>query len=156
MPRNVADTAFDGTTIEVRSGAFALQLMKIAYGDNIEPAAIQRMGSQEIDATTLGPYKIDDITASIEKKKFAELMAHLVKLNGGKRNGVGNIRIAISVTYSHPEVGTVHDTIEQAQLVNPKNSAESGGAATMVEIKFKARQILWNGISINKRKGVSN
>ena len=153
MARNVADTAFDGTTIAVRMGAFEAHMTKISYGDSIEPAVIQRLGSQEVDATTLGAYKIDDITATMEKKKHDELLSQLAKLNGGSKNGIGNVRFPISVTYSHPEVGTVHDVIEQAQMVGFKSSAETGGAPNMVEMKIKARQILWNGRSINARRG---
>lgn len=154
MPKNVADVALDGTTIEVRGGTTAIPLMKIAYGDGIDPQPLQRMGSQEVDATTEGAYKIDEITASMEKAIYnTVLLPFLIAKNRGSKNGIGRVRFPISVSYAHPELTTAHDTIQQAQVVSVKNSAESGGAATMVELKIKARQILWNGTSINKRRG---
>ena len=135
--KRVNRAALDGTTVSVIVGASQFRCTKIGYGDSLTIAKGTRLGSQQQDFQTLGSYKTDDISFTMEAVDYREMIdAHAV-------NGFGNLIGMAIVQYSHPDIGSVSDMIEGFRLLTSAASAEGGEKMLEIEVKASCMQIYW-------------
>ena len=136
--------ALDGTTVSVTFGRRQIPCLEASYGDKLEPADITEMGKQEISASTPGSYSCDEVTIKMELATYSSQFAPLLQ-----KDGFGNSRMPIVVTWSHPDLGTDSDLLDACRFVGAtQGSVKNDNAAHVMELKFKTTQIYWT----NERK----
>ena len=136
--QRVQRLALDGSTVTISFGRHEVRCTKISYGDKLEKSTLSNMGSQEIDAATLGTYKVDDCKASIEAIEFRTVLYPLLQANG-----FGNERINVVINYGHPDIGYDSDMLGFCTFIAPAASASNDNKPAEVEITLQPLQVYW-------------
>lgn len=144
--RRVAGVGFDGSTVSIGIGKADIRCLSSSYGDSLKPEALSYMGSQRIDEMSPGSYETEEAKLKMSSKVFrTELMPLL------PQHGFGNVRIPITVTRSHPDLGDDSDLLENCRLTNIPAALENSAKLEEVELTFKPQQIYWT----NERKTIN-
>lgn len=134
--RRVNKIALDGTNITMMFGRNQVQCTKSSYGDKLETTTISYMGSQAIDARTMGSYSTDEAKVSMESVVFrAEFLPLLQK------SGYGNEQIPIVFGYSHPDLGDDSDMLDQCRFTNLAQAIDNSNKALEVEFGIVFNQL---------------
>lgn len=129
---------FDGTCYALTFRKSQIEVLKISYADGLETEAVKAMGSQRQIARTPGTYKIDDVKITFRSSVFrAEFLPRMPK------HGGGNIGVALTVTMTHPDLGTDSDLLTQARCTNWSTAVENSSKAIEVETTWQPNQIFW-------------
>jgi hypothetical protein len=148
--RRVTSNEFDGSTVTTTFGKTEIRALKASYADNLETETIPEQGSQRQGARTPGIYKTEDVSISFRSSVFrAELLPLLPS------RGAGLAKVAIVVSFFHPEIGSDSDMLAGARLVNLSAATEASAKALEVETKWVIDQIHWTSrrITINSLNG---
>ncbi len=143
--RRVNRIALDGTNVTITVGTFVLKCSKQSYGDSLTTSKGSNLGSQMQDFQTSGSYKTDDPSFTVYAHEYREMM------DGFPANGFGNTYVPVTVTYSHPELGSVSDLLENFRFLTQAVSAEAGEKMIEHEVKGSVLQIYWG----DKRKTIN-
>ncbi len=135
--RRVNRIALDGTNVTLTVGTHVLRCSKQGYGDSLTTSKGSNLGSQMQDFQTSGSYKTDDPSFTLYACEYRELM------DGFPSNGFGNIYVPVTVTYSHPELGSDSDLLDGFRFLTNAVSAESGEKMIEHEVKGSVMQIYW-------------
>lgn len=136
--QRVQRLALDGSTVTITFGRHEVRCTKVSYGDKLEKSTLSNMGSQEIDAATLGTYKVDDAKVSIEAIEFRTVLYPILQ-----SNGFGNERINVVVTYGHPDIGYDSDMLGWCSFIAPAASMANDNKPAEVEITLQPLQVYW-------------
>jgi hypothetical protein len=147
----VGDVAWDGGCVEIRTGRGAYPMTKLSYAHSIEREPVTRLGSQRVDALTVGGYKIDKVMATMEAAVYAAFRNALKASAGG--GGFANQRFSVHVEQSHPDIGDDNDRLGQCSWAGSKKDVEGGSKPNLVEVTFDCRQIYENGSTPNRTRG---
>jgi hypothetical protein len=141
---------YDSGSVSIRMGSSEALLKSISFGDGLNTEDVRRIGEQEIAAITEGEYSVEPIKVTLEKTVWDEKL--LPKL---PKNGYGNFPFPIVGSYGF--TGQPKHTIraEQCRIVKVNDNVEAGPGAVMVELEIKSKQIVRDGKTINRRKGVT-
>ncbi len=145
----VSRIAIDGTTVTIAFGRANIACTKASYGDGLTTGTLTSMGSQSIDARTLGTYKTEQATVSMDSVIFREELMPLLAADG-----FGNEVIsAVVVNYGHPDLGFDSDALGEARFVGIAAAVENSEKAAEVEFKIDFNQLYWGNarITINQR-----
>lgn len=135
--RRVNRIALDGTTVTLTVGTHVLKCSKQSYGDSLTTSMVSNLGSQKQDGQTPGSYKTDQPSFTLFAAEYREL------LDGFPSNGFGNYFVPVVVTYSHPDLGSTSDLLENFRFLTQSTSAEAGEKAIEQEVKGSCMQIYW-------------
>jgi hypothetical protein len=134
--RRVEKIALDGTSITMMFGRNQIQCTKASYADKLETTAVSFMGSQAIDARTMGSYSTEEAKVSMDSVVFrAEFMPLL------QRSGFGNEQIPIIFGYSHPDLGDDSDYLDQCRFTGVSQAIEASNKALEVEFGIVFNQL---------------
>jgi hypothetical protein len=134
--RRVEKIALDGTSITMMFGRNQIACTKASYADKIETTAVSFMGSQAIDARTVGSYSTEEAKVSMDSVVFrAEFMPLL------QRSGFGNEQIPIVFGYSHPDLGDDSDMLDQCRFTGTSQAIEASNKALEVEFGIVFNQL---------------
>jgi hypothetical protein len=131
--RRVEKIALDGTSITMMFGRNQIACTKASYADKIETTAVSFMGSQAIDARTVGSYSTEESMDSVVFR--AEFMPLL------QRSGFGNEQIPIVFGYSHPDLGDDSDMLDQCRFTGTSQAIEASNKALEVEFGIVFNQL---------------
>lgn len=146
----VNDRTYDSTTAEIRMGTTAAEFQKISYGDKLSRERGSSLGSQEIDYTTSGKYEVDAVSVTVEQTIWSQKI--LPKLPS---NGYGSYVFEIVCIYSDLTLGTNKVELKTCRIDGVKENIENGSGPLLCELEISCKQILRDGKSLNRRKGVS-
>lgn len=144
--RRVAGVGFDGSTVAIAFGKVEIRCMSASYGDGLKPEKLTYMGSQTIDEMSPGVYETEDAKIKMSAVKFRTEFMPAMPTQGG-----GNVRIPITVTRSHPDLGDDSDLLEGCRLMNLPAAIENSAKLEEVELTFSVQQIKWT----NDRKTIN-
>lgn len=145
--RRVAKIALDGTTITMMFGRNQIQCTKASYADKLETAVLSHMGSQAIDERSPGTYSTEEAKVSMSSTVFRAEFADLLQTDG-----YGTEQIPIVFSYSHPDLGSDSDLLDQARFTGLSQALEASNKALEVEfgIVFNQLYLTDRRITINK------
>ena len=147
--RNIAYSGAPSFLAHLGRNEYAFQ--KITVGDKLEGVEfLTHIGSQEQSARTRGIYKVDEITVTQLRAEWDAMMIHF------PTNGFGNVIFPVTKSAVDPELPGNKDLLIGCSIVSQKEDVEATGKATLVEFKMTCRQIVWNGRTINVRRGAPN
>lgn len=150
MPNNTAarSIAFSGLSYVVHLGRKEFAFQKVEYSDKLDGVELlTHIGYQEAHARTRGIYKPEAIKISQVRAEWDRMMKEFPS------NGFGNFLFGITVTGRDPELPMTVDRIIDVTIMDQKHAIEATGKATMIEFSAMPRQIVWNGKTINLRRG---
>jgi hypothetical protein len=134
----------DGTIVHVTFGKTPIQCINASYGDNLQPDKLRMMGSQLIEALTMGTYETDDAKVTLATSVFrADFLPYVVP-------GFGTKLMPMIFTITHPDLGEDSDMLV-ARFTGIKAAIEASNKALQVELGMTVQQIWWgdSGITIN-------
>jgi hypothetical protein len=136
----------DGTTTVMTIGRTQIPVMSGSYGDNLSPEKLRQMGSQIIDALTMGTYETDEGKVKMSASNFRGLFFPLVD-----QYGFGNRSIPLIFSFTHPEIGNDSDYLDGCRFTKLSQALEASNKAQEVEFGITVRQIYWTDrrITIN-------
>ncbi len=148
MPFAARAIALSGLSYIVHFGRSEYAFQKVTYGDKLEGIEfLTNIGLQEQSARTRGVYKVDEITVSQLRAEWDRMMVHF------PANGFGNVLFPVTISGTDPELPTNVDRLLDCSISGQKTDIEATGKANLIEFKIMCRQIVWNGRTINKRRG---
>lgn len=145
--RRVVGAEFDGTVLHYVFGRTMIPLLSASYGDSLAPEKISDMGSQTIDAMTLGKYDTTEGTIKMRSSVYrSDLLGNL------PQNGFGNLGLPIVILMDHPDLGSDSDLLQGARLIAPSAPHENSSKPEEVELKIVYRQVYWTDrrVTINR------
>jgi hypothetical protein len=148
MPmRRVKKIALDGTSITMMFGRNQIPCTKASYADKLETAVLSHMGSQTIDARTMGTYSTEEAKVSMDAVVFRAEFAPILQVSG-----YGNEQFPIVFAYLHPDLGDDSDLLDQCRFTGLSQALENSNKALEVEfgIVFNQLYLTNNRITINQ------
>lgn len=134
--RRISKIALDGTNITMMFGRNQVPCTKASYADKIETATLSHMGSQAIDARTMGTYSTEEAKVSMDSVVFRAEFEPLLQ-----KAGYGNEQIPIVFGYSHPDLGDTSDMLDQCRFTGLSQALENSNKALEVEIGIVFNQL---------------
>jgi hypothetical protein len=128
----------DGSTVRITLGKIEVSALSAQYGDKLESATLSPMGSQEIQEETDGTYSTEEVTVKVSALEFRTKLLPAMPKNGG-----GNVRMPMGVSFEHPDLGTDSDMLENFRIKNWPSAVENSNAAFEVELKGSCTQVYW-------------
>lgn len=134
--RRVNKIALDGTSITMMFGRNQVACTKASYADKLETATLSHMGSQAIDARTMGSYSTEEAKVSMDSVVFRAEFQPLLQ-----KSGYGNEQIPIVFGYSHPDLGDDSDLLDQCRFTGLAQAVENSNKALEVEFGIVFNQL---------------
>jgi hypothetical protein len=134
----VTDVELDGSTVTVTFGRHEIKALSASYGDTLETEVVRMMGSQLQHARTAGTYKTETVKIKFRASVFRAEVMPLFPVNGG-----GNVRVPITVNFSHPDIGSDSDLLDGARCTNWTSACEASSKALEVETSWEILQVYW-------------
>ena len=149
--RRVAGVGLDGSLVTSTFGKLQIPCLKAEYADSLEPAFMSYMGSQQQDEQTPGSYKTENLKLTMSSVVFRTMFMPAMPSNGG-----GNIRMAVVIGVSHPDLGDDSDLLENCRCINWGAAWENSNKAVETPLEFTIQQIRWTNDrkTINQLNGV--
>lgn len=136
--RQVANVGLDGSTVTVTFGKTEIKCVKASYGDKLSKEKLRAMGEQKISEITQGTYDTDETKITMSAVRFrTEFLPKMPKEGGG------NVRLALVIGRSHPDLGRDSDMLDGCQCINWGAAVENSAKAEEVELAFITQQIYW-------------
>lgn len=150
--RRMIGVGLDGSNVAVTLGKIEVPLISISYGDKLEPAKLSAMGGQQIDEITQGTYDTDEVAIKVSAVNYRALIMPAMPIFGG-----GNVRMPITVSFSHPDLGDDSDLLDGCRLIGWPLSLDNTNAAQTLDLKAITRQIFWTSDrkTINLLRGIA-
>ena len=144
----VREIAYSGLSYTVHLGRGEYAFNKVTYEDELSGVELLTMiGSQQASARTRGIYSPKPATVSQLRSEWNRMMLKFPS------NGFGNFKFPITVTGSDPDLPKFTDRLLLCTILGQKCDIEGTGKASMIEFKVQPQQIVWNGRTINLRRG---
>jgi hypothetical protein len=145
--RRVSKIALDGTSITMMFGRNQVLCTKASYADKLETSTLSYMGSQAIDARTMGSYSTEEAKVSMDSVVFRAEFTPLLQTAG-----YGNEQIPIVFAYFHPDLGDDSDLLDQCRFTGLSQALENSNKALEVEfgIVFNQLYLTNSRITINQ------
>jgi hypothetical protein len=133
----VIDVEFDGTSVKAIIGRTEIPLLASSYGDNLQPEKVRQMGSQLIDAVTLGTYETDEGKVKMRSSVFRGIFLPLAD-----RYGFGNRVLPVVFSFEHPDIGSDSDEL-LCRFTKIAAAQEASNKGLEVELGLTVTQIWW-------------
>lgn len=133
----IKNLGLDGTTVTVQFGTLTVPCRSVSgYGDSLSTEWVPNMGSQERGEQSPGTYAVEDLKIVVSTVRwYAQLLAALPK------NGAGNLVVNLTISYSHPDLGTESDLLEGCRLIGTSGSIENSAKLLDRELTFSVAQV---------------
>lgn len=138
MIRRVKGIELDGTTTIMTVMRTEIPCLGASYGDNLAPEKLRQMGSQQIDAITMGTYETEEGKVRMSASNFRGLFFPLVD-----QHGFGNRDVPVIFSFYHPQLGNDSDLLEGCRFIKLTQALEASSKAQEVEFGIILRQIRW-------------
>jgi hypothetical protein len=148
MPNAARTIAFSGLSYIVHLGRQEFAFQEVEYADKLEGVELlTHIGYQEAHARTRGIYKPEPVKIKQVRAEWDAMMVFFPS------NGFGNYLFPITITGADPVLPMSVDRIIDCTIMESKAKIEATGKAAMVEFSAQPRQIIFNGKTINFRRG---
>jgi len=138
MLRRVKGIELDGTTTIMTIARTEISCLGANYGDNIAPEKLRQMGSQQIDATTMGTYETEEGKIRMSASNFRGIFFPLID-----QNGFANRVVPVIFSFFHPQLGNDSDLLDGCRFIKLSQALEASSKAQEVEFGILVRQIYW-------------
>lgn len=140
---------YSGSNVRLIMSTTEIGIIKVSFGDKLKKETSSRLGSQQLDIRSDGMYEVDDGSMTLETAEAYRMLGLMPD------NGFGNVVFPIAGSYDHPTLGHQTFRLDKVTVVGLKESLESGGKLTEVDLSIHYMQVFRNGKTLNRIRGKS-